>query len=89
MGLVFLIGNIKQDAWMYRKLRLESPEFQPRNDTQGSNAAVILYELIYLIKKNRWGRIYRLVEFYDISNIVGYLMPNHIYIYILNIEELV
>ena len=30
-----------------------------------------------------------LVEFYGISTIVGYLMPNHLYTYILDIYDLI
>ena len=46
------------------------------------NAKSFLY--IY-IKYIRFG----LVGFYDISTIVGYLMPNPLYTYILNIYDLV
>ena len=43
------------------------------------------FSLYIYIKYKRFG----LVEFYGISTIVGYLMPNPLYTYILNIKDLV
>ena len=40
---------------------------------------------LYIYTKYIW---FALVGFYGISNIVGYLMPNHLYTYILNIYDL-
>ena len=45
------------------------------------NAKSSLYIYIYIMK------IYDLVGFYDISTVVGYLMPNPLYTYILNIYD--
>ena len=50
------------------------------------NWIVEIESFLYIYIKNIW---FGLVEFYGISTIVGYLMPNPLFTYILNIYDLV
>ena len=46
---------------------------------------VIQWQILF----THFGKLFGLVGFYSISKIVGYLMPNTLYTYIINIYDLV
>ena len=91
--IIIIIMSCRQHGYPWPSLATSSYYSSPLAGPQGyilcpHIAAVCMFELVVLLLLGHmWGSIG--VGFYGISTIVGYLMPNSLYTYILNIYDLV